>query len=230
MGHRYHIDEPFLAALRLREGGRNLAGVLLDMIGESYAEEELIREMLFRFHENPESPELFESLRLVLHAVKDAMSEGQRLLERARKRHMSGQVGDAIQIYKRALRAAPTAECHTLLGWAYSFQNRYLEAIHHCECAIGLDPESVAPYHQIGVYLIALKKPDEALPWLQQAAANRSYPQRSQVLADLGRAYENAGKAERAFSAYHQAWEADPENGFAMKALGRLGHSPRQWN
>ena len=42
----------------------------------------------------------------------------------------------AIELYQRSINVHPTAEAHTFLGWVYSFQDRYDEAIAECLEAI----------------------------------------------------------------------------------------------
>ena len=49
----------------------------------------------------------------------------------------------------------PTAEAHTFLGWVYSFQSRYDEAIAECLEAIRVDETLGNPYNDIGSYLLA---------------------------------------------------------------------------
>src|SRR3989304_554187 len=67
---------------------------------------------------------------------------------------MNGDLEGAIAAYTRSIEMYPTAEAHTFLGWAYSFQGRIDEAIKECETAIHIDPDFGNPYNDIGVYLI----------------------------------------------------------------------------
>ena len=44
-----------------------------------------------------------------------------------------------MQLYQASLAELPTAEAHTFLGWVYSFDRRYDEAIAECKRAIAVD-------------------------------------------------------------------------------------------
>jgi len=52
------------------------------------------------------------------------------------------------------------------------------EAIAECKRAIEVDPEFGNPYNDIGSYLIALGRHDEAIPWLEQAIVAPRYDPR----------------------------------------------------
>ena len=62
---------------------------------------------------------------------------------------MHGDYDRAIELYTESLRAFPTAEAHTFLGWTYHFQGKVDEAIAECKRAIEVDPETVAELHQV---------------------------------------------------------------------------------
>ena len=81
----------------------------------------------------------------------------------------------AIAEYRKSIAAKPTAEGHTFLGWSLSMLERYREAIAECKRAIPLDPDFGNPYNDIGVYLVALGRVDEAFPYLKQAMRSTRY-------------------------------------------------------
>src|SRR3990172_6748530 len=85
------------------------------------------------------------------------------LIQRAMNFQMSGDMDESIRLYRESIAVCPTADAHTYLGWAYSFQGRIDDAIAECEIAIKLDPEFGNPYNDIGVYLMQQEKFDEAL-------------------------------------------------------------------
>ena len=89
--------------------------------------------------------------------------------------HQLGAYDAAIAQFRESIRARPTAEGHTFLGWSLSYKGRYREAIAECKKAIPLDPEFGNPYNDIGVYLTELGRPDEAVPWLKRAIRARRY-------------------------------------------------------
>jgi tetratricopeptide (TPR) repeat protein len=132
------------------------------------------------------------------------------LFERAYRKQVKGELGDAIDLYKRSLAMYPTAEAFTFLGWTYSILNRYDEAIECCKQAIKVDPHYGNPYNDIGAYLIEMEEWEKAIPWLEQAATAKRYdaPQFPQL--NLGRAYEHLGRFRSALGCFDKALELDP--------------------
>src|SRR6187431_807512 len=79
----------------------------------------------------------------------------------------SGDLKGAVVAYQRSIALYPTAEGHTFLGWAYSFEGRIDDAIDECKKAIAVDPDFGNPYNDIGVYLVQLGREAQAIPWLK---------------------------------------------------------------
>jgi Tfp pilus assembly protein PilF len=100
---------------------------------------------------------------------------------------MSGRLDEAIDLYKESLSICPTAEAHTFLGWVYSMQRRYEDAIAECHRAIEVDPDFGNPYNDIGAYLIELGRLDEAVTWLERAKHAVRYEPRHFPHVNLGR-------------------------------------------
>jgi Tfp pilus assembly protein PilF len=148
------------------------------------------------------------------------------LTDRAYRHQQHGELGDAIALYRRSIATFPTAEAHTYLGWAYAIMDRHDEAISECEKAIALDPDFGNPYNDIGAYLIEQDRPEEAIPWLEQAIVASRYPTPQFAYVNLGRAYERMGQPYRALAAYDQALVIAPlymPGSWAKTALlGRL--------
>jgi tetratricopeptide (TPR) repeat protein len=44
------------------------------------------------------------------------------LVQQAMNRQMAGEIEDSIELYRESIALHPTADAHTYLGWAYSFQ------------------------------------------------------------------------------------------------------------
>ena len=149
-------------------------------------------------------------------------SEAQRFFQEGYEKQTEGRLDDAILLYRKSIDIFPTAEAHTFLGWAYSFQGRYDEAIGECRKAIELDPEFGNPYNDIGAYLIEKGKLDEAIPWLEKAAAAKRYESYCYPHYNLGRVWERKGDWTRALSAYRKALHENPDYSLARRALGRL--------
>jgi Tfp pilus assembly protein PilF len=135
---------------------------------------------------------------------------------------LAGDLAGAIQLYQASIAAQPTAEAHTFLGWVYSFQRRYAEAIAECKRAIAVDPTLGNPYNDIGCYLIALGREDEAIPWLEQAMAAPRYEAPHFPHVNLARIYEHQGRVLDAVTHYGQALEKVPGYRPALLGLRRL--------
>jgi Tfp pilus assembly protein PilF len=125
-------------------------------------------------------------------------------------------------LYQASLAVAPTAEAHTFLGWVYSFQRRYAEAIAECKRAIAVDPTFGNPYNDIGCYLIALGRDDEAVPWLRRAMAAPRYEAPHFPHVNLARIYETQGRVLDALTEYGRALERHPGYAPAVRGVRRL--------
>jgi len=125
--------------------------------------------------------------------------------------HVMGDFERAVMLFRASIKAHPTAEAHTFLGWSLSHLGRLKEAIDQCKTAIGLDPDFGNPYNDIGVYLIDLGRPEEAIPWLQKAIAAKRYCCYQFAHANLGRVLLGQGKVEEAQRSFERALEHDPE-------------------
>ena len=133
--------------------------------------------------------------------------------------HLLGAYDAAIVLFRESIRARPTAEGHTFLGWSLSYKGRYREAIAECKKAIPLDPEYGNPYNDIGVYLTELGRPDEAIPWLERAIRARRYCCYQFAHFNLGRILLAQGDVDGAERAFRRALEIAPDYGPARAAL-----------
>ena len=144
------------------------------------------------------------------------------LLQQAYREQMSGNLDEAIRLYQGSLACFPTAEAHTFLGWTYSFQERYDEAIEECKKAIAVDPEFGNPYNDIGSYLIKLGKLDAAIPWLERATTAARYEPRHYPHCNLGRVYRAKGQLQRAIKEFEKALAIEPQYPYAQKELAEI--------
>ncbi len=135
---------------------------------------------------------------------------------------MNGDLDGAITAYKRSIELYPTAEAHTFLGWAYSFQGRIDEAIRECEIAIQIDPDFGNPYNDIGVYLIEKGEYDEAIPWLQKAMAAKRYEPRHYPHMNMGRVLVRKGQYREAIKELKRALAIEPNYPAARIELHKL--------
>ena len=111
-----------------------------------------------------------------------AKLEAKKLFQEAYQAQTENNYGQAIELYLRSIETFPTAEAHTFLGWVYSFQDRYDEAIAECREALRLNPALAHAWKVLGTAL--RKKKDlvgaiaahrEALPGAVAVAADRDF-------------------------------------------------------
>lgn len=133
--------------------------------------------------------------------------------------HMMGDYERAIEAFRASIAVQPSAEAHTFLGWSMSHLGRYEEAIEQCRIAIGLDPDFGNPYNDIGVYLIELKRAEEAIPWFEKAIAAKRYCCYQFAHTNMGRVLLGQGKIDEAKRSFERALEHDPEYLPALMAL-----------
>jgi tetratricopeptide (TPR) repeat protein len=144
------------------------------------------------------------------------------LVKRAMNHQMAEEFDEAIRLYKESIALCPTADAHTYLGWAYSFQGRIDEAIAQCEVAIQIDPEFGNPYNDIGVYLMQQQQLDEAIPWLEKAKQAKRYEPRHFPYLNLGRVYVAKGMLQKALEEFRGALRLDPGNTDLAQTIEQL--------
>jgi tetratricopeptide (TPR) repeat protein len=152
----------------------------------------------------------------------DAKREAIELFKRAYEAQQSNDYEEAIELYQRSLAVYPTAEAHTFLGWVYSFQNRYDEAIGQCLEAIRLDETFGNPYNDIGSYLIAKGDIWSCVRWFKLALQATRYESYAFPHFNLARVYEIRGRLLEAAKHYGLALEQQPGFEQATAALRRI--------
>ena len=125
--------------------------------------------------------------------------------------HVQGRYQAAVDKFRGSIEILPTAEGHTFLGWSLSMLGHLEEALAECEKAIALDPDYGNPYNDIGVYLIDLGRPDEAIPWLAKAIAAKRYCCYQFPHFNLGRVLVIQGNFNAARRSFEQALRHDPD-------------------
>src|SRR6478672_2239801 len=153
----------------------------------------------------------------------DDIASGKRLnakelFNEAYEAQVSNDYDRAIELYKRSIDVYPTAEAHTFLGWVYSFQNRYDEAIEECLEAIRVDETLGNPYNDIGSYLLAKGDAYSSVSGLKRALYAPRYESYAFPHFNLGRTYEARKKYLDAARHYGKALEQQP--GFTEAASG----------
>ena len=125
--------------------------------------------------------------------------------------HLAGRYEEAAEQFGQSVAAYPTAEGHTFLGWSLSELGQLEHAIAECKKAISLDSNYGNPYNDIGVYLIELGRPEEAVPWLQKATTAKRYCCYEFPHFNLGRVLLSQGKIDEAKRSFERALSHNPE-------------------
>ena len=144
------------------------------------------------------------------------------LIQRAMNFQMAGDLDESIRLYRESIAICPTADAHTYLGWAYSFQGRIDDAIAECEIAIKLDPEFGNPYNDIGVYLMQQQRLDEAIPWLERAKTAKRYEPRHFPYLNLGRVYVTKGMINKALEEFRGVLQINPDDSEIAQIIEQL--------
>ena len=155
-------------------------------------------------------------------ATEQDFRKAMELVKRAMDHQMAGELEESIRLYKESIALFPTADAHTYLGWAYSFQGKLNEAIAQCEIAIQIDPEFGNPYNDIGVYLMQQQQFDEAVPWLEKAKQAKRYEPRHFPYLNLGRVYVAKGMLQKALEEFRGALRLDPGNADLVQTIEQL--------
>jgi tetratricopeptide (TPR) repeat protein len=142
--------------------------------------------------------------------------------EKGYKAQEAGRLQEAISFYSHSIEIFPTAEAHTFLGWAYSFQNRIDDAIAECKRAIEVDSSYGNPYNDIGANLIEQGDNIGAIPWLKKAMVAPRYACYFFPHFNLGRVYERQGRYLLAMHEYSRALAYKPNYKLALKAVRHL--------
>ncbi len=124
--------------------------------------------------------------------------------------HQARRYEEAAEQFRQSIAAYPTAEGHTFLGWSLGELGRLEDAIAECKKAISLDSDYGNPYNDIGVYLIQLGRPDEAVAWLQKAITAKRYCCYEFPHANLGRVLLSQGKIDEAKRSFKRSLFHNP--------------------
>ena len=103
-------------------------------------------------------------------------------------------------------------------GLAHHQAGRLVEAERCYREACTRSPHLAEAAHLLGRVLYELRRPDEALPWLEQSVACK--PDSVNALNDLGNLLEELGRKEDAEAAYRRVVQLQPDNADAYNNLG----------
>ena|SRR5437762_3653543 len=148
--------------------------------------------------------------------------KAKRLFHEAYQAQVNNDYESAIELYQRSIETFPTAEAHTFLGWVYSFQKRYDEAIEECREAIRVDETLGNPYNDIGSYLLAQGDSFGCVRWFKRALLAPRYESYAFPHFNLARVYEMRHRFLDAVKHYTLALEQQPDFSQATVALRKL--------
>ena len=154
--------------------------------------------------------------------LREKQAKAKALWMKGYRAQMNNRLEKAIDYYQESLGLFPTAEAHTFLGWAYSFQGNFEQAIEECLKAIQTDPSFGNPYNDIGAYFIEQEKWEEAIPWLEKAIQSVRYEPRHYPHFNLGRVFMHLRKTEEAKEQLNKALELYPDYPPALQALAQI--------
>lgn len=140
-----------------------------------------------------------------------------------------GRLDRALYYYGRSLDLVQSPEAYVFMAWAESQRGNLTTAVELCLTAIILDRDFGNPWNDLGAYLIALDRSEEAIPYLEQALRCPRYLTYQYAHYNLGRVYEKLGDPEKARRKYQDALAEEPTYVLAREALWRLNEQePRQ--
>ncbi|MFQ5745085.1 MAG: tetratricopeptide repeat protein [Acidobacteriota bacterium] len=154
--------------------------------------------------------------------AREEQERATRIWQHAYQRQLAGDLNEAVALYKASIDILPTPEAHTFLGWTYSFQGRYHEAIAECHRAIEIDSEFGNSWNDIGAYLIELDRAEESIPYFKRALKAERYASKHFPHFNLGRVYEKLGRWYEAIAELDAAMEILPDYIEAYRAKMEL--------
>jgi len=136
-----------------------------------------------------------------------------------------GEIQVARDSFKASATQNPTADAYTFWGWMEHNLGNTNEAIDLCKQAIEIDPEFGNPYNDIGSYLVAQDKLDEAIPWLEKAKLAKRYEPRQFPYINLGRIYLSKDMHLKALKEFEGALAITPDDHGIAEMVNKLRSS-----
>jgi len=146
--------------------------------------------------------------------------EGQEdLATRAEEAQHKGDYRAAAQIYQEMLKAKPdSAQVRANLGLMHHLLGEYPAAISEFRTALQGDPRLFVPNLFLGLDLLQMEKPREAISYLERAHGLN--PRDGNTLLGLGRAYTKLGDLPKARRSYNEAVQLNSADAHAWFGLG----------
>ena len=136
---------------------------------------------------------------------------------------------DPVILWQDAVEKAPAVPApHYALGDAYRIKNNCIAAVPHYRKAIGLLPNELRIYLNLGICLAKMDKEEEAIQVFQGAL--KIHPGNVQVLNNLGTLAKRSNKTDKAREYFNKALDSDPSNPVALLNLALLAQKNKQWD
>ncbi len=140
-----------------------------------------------------------------------------------RTKYNENRFEEAVNAFQQALRLSPkNVKAEDNLGLSYDGLGRRPEAEQAYRNAIRWQSELLqqdpGPYLDLGILLVDQNRPQDAIPYLQQAV--QISPQDPKAHEQLGKAYERLDRLPEAQVELEKAVEASPNDGCASLCVG----------
>jgi tetratricopeptide (TPR) repeat protein len=161
----------------------------------------------------------FVTATLVAQTVANSQETLENLYARAQQAQRGGDYRAAAEIYQAILKLKPHfAEVRANLGMMYHLLGQYAAAIPEFRTALQEDPQLFVPNLFLGLDLLQVEKPREAVPYLERA--HNLNPRDANAVLGLGQAYTKLGDLLKARMSYNQAVRLNPADPRAWLGLG----------
>ncbi len=136
-----------------------------------------------------------------------------KLLAKGRAAVQSGDYITALHEFKAAAYVQKTPAALTNWGTMEHCLGDTQRAMELCREAISMDPECGSAYNDIGFYLVALGRADDAIPWFKKAIVTKNLEEPRHIpWINLGKLYLERKEFHEALHHFDEALRLDPSN------------------
>ncbi len=128
----------------------------------------------------------------------------------------------AYALYRASLDTCQSAEAWTFMGWLHAQQGEMEDAIAACKNAIDTDRSLGNPFNDIGAYLFAMKRNEEAKTWFYSALMARRYVAPHYPYTNLARIHLQEGDLVAARRAAQNALETRNDYAPARRLMAQI--------